>query len=83
MSKTPFEMNERLGTAAWVGLLGIAGVYDYLADDTLSEAYRRNLRKHPVVVGIASLGLAAHLLRPEALAKYDPLTRGLEMLKQV
>ena len=75
-------MNKTLGTAAWVGLLGIAGIYDYYADDTLSEAYRRNFRKHPVAVGIASLGLAAHLLRPDALAKYDPLTRGLDAIKK-
>lgn len=82
-SLTPLERHDRLGTAAWVGLLVLAGVYDYYCSDTLSEAYRRNFKKHPVAVGIASLGLAAHLLRPDSLAKYDPMSRGLDFIKQL
>ena len=82
-SLTPIERHERLGTAAWAGLLVLAGIYDYKCSDTLSEAYRRNFKAHPVIVGVASLGLAAHLLRPDSLAKYDPMTRGLDLIKRL
>lgn len=81
--RTPMEMNERLGTAAWAGLLVVAGIYDYLADDTLSEAYRRNFREHPVLVGGATLGLLAHLVRPDSLERFDPLSQGLRMIKNL
>lgn len=80
---TPLELRSKAGSVAWAGLLALAGVYDYFFEDTLSEAYRRNLRKHPVIVGVASLGLAAHLLRPDSLEKYDPLSRGLEVIKKL
>jgi len=80
---TPLELHSKLGTAAWAGLIVLAGVYDYFAEDTLSEAYRRNFRAHPVAVGVTSLGLAAHLLRPDSLAKYDPMTRGLDFIKRM
>lgn len=80
---TPLELRSKAGTAAWAGLLALAGVYDYFFEDTLSEAYRRSFRKHPVIVGVASLGLAAHLLRPDSLEKYDPMTQGLKLIKKL
>lgn len=73
-------MHEHLGTVAGIGLIALAGAYDYLASDTISEAFRRNFKEHPVVVGGAYALLTAHLFQliPE---KYDPLTQGLRMIK--
>lgn len=82
MSRTPNELREHMGTAGWVGMLAVAGVYDYLAPETLSHAFRRGFDRHPVLTTAAYGFMTAHLFRliPE---KIDPLTQGLKMVKNV
>lgn len=79
--KTPFELSEHVGTAGWAGLLAIAGAFDVVAPETLSHAFKRASREHPVATGAAYAYMTAHLfgLIPE---KIDPLCNFIKAVKR-
>lgn len=79
---TPLELRSRAATAGWVGILAVAGVYDYYAPETLSHGFKRALKAHPITTTVAYGFMTAHLfgLIPE---KIDPLTQGLNLIKRV
>ena len=79
---TPLELRSKAGTAAWAGLLALAGVYDYYAPETLSHGFKRALNAHPILTTAAYGFMTAHLfgIIPE---KIDPLTQGLKFIKKI
>jgi hypothetical protein len=68
--------SENTGALAWAGLIGAIATYDALAPQTLSESFHKGMqtRAKPFLVAAVAL-TAVHLLRPQALSVYDPITQ--------
>ena len=75
------DNESKIGTAGWIALAGVVGAWDVLADETLTNAYKRG-REHlvgRVAVRMAALYTLAHLedLIPEPYDIFDNLANYL------
>ncbi len=83
--KNPFEMradwDRRIGNTGWPIILGACALWDVKMPETLSSAFSRSLREHPVLTAGAWAVTSAHLfgLLPDQV---DPFKRTLKMIKR-
>lgn len=71
------DVHSNIGAIGWAGLVGGIAVWDALAPQTLSAFVHKMNREHHTrpLVGLALGVTALHLMRPDSLRKYDPITQ--------
>lgn len=71
------QSDGNIGAIGWAGLIGGIAVWDALAPQTLSAFVHKMNREHHTrpLVGLALGVTALHLMRPDSLRKYDPITQ--------
>lgn len=80
MEASPLEKHSHLGTAGWVGFFALAGAFDVLSPETLSQASRRAFKAHPIATTALYGVTTAHLagVIPDRL---DPFKQGFKVIE--